>query len=58
MVIIYLFKILKHVRVPMPSKKLSNKNFETFLHSLFSNDKMKLKYQNPDAWRTQPSKKQ
>jgi hypothetical protein len=28
-----------------------------YLKSLFENDDLKIKYQNPDAWRNSPSRK-
>jgi len=33
------------------SKRLSSNDFQTFIHSLFSDDNLKVKYQNPTAWR-------
>ncbi|MDG6222422.1 MAG: hypothetical protein QCH99_04085 [Candidatus Bathyarchaeota archaeon] len=41
----------------MTSKRLSNKEFQEFLHALFSDDKLKIKYNQPDAWRKTPIKK-
>jgi len=35
----------------MSSNRLSNEEFQTFLYALFAKDKLKVKYQNPDAWR-------
>jgi hypothetical protein len=40
----------------MPSKRLSDKEFQEFLHALFSDDKLKIKYKQPDAWRQYPRK--
>ena len=31
-------------------ERRSRKDFETYLKSLFDNDSLKVKYQNPDAW--------
>jgi len=31
-------------------KRRSKEDFELFLKSLFANDTLKVKYQNPDAW--------
>ena len=41
----------KKLGVPMSAQRLSTKEFQTFLHVLFENDSLKMKYQNPDAWR-------
>jgi len=41
----------KKLGVPMSAQRLSKKEFQTFLHVLFENDSLKMKYQNPDAWR-------
>lgn len=41
----------KKLGVPMSAQRLSKKEFQTFLHALFENDSLKVKYQNPDAWR-------
>jgi hypothetical protein len=35
----------------MSAQRLSNKEFQAFLHVLFENDGLKVKYQNPDSWR-------
>jgi len=35
----------------MSSKKLSSKDFTTYIHALLANDNLKVKYQNPTAWR-------
>jgi len=35
----------------MSAQRLSNKEFQVFLHALFENDSLKVKDQNPDAWR-------
>jgi hypothetical protein len=35
----------------MSYKMLSKKDFKIFLHCLFANDPLKVKYQYPDAWR-------
>jgi len=35
----------------MSAQRLSNKEFQAFLHALLENDSLKVKYQNPDAWR-------
>jgi len=35
----------------MSAQRLSKKEFQVFLHALFENDSLKVKYQNPDAWR-------
>jgi DNA-binding cell septation regulator SpoVG len=42
-------------RDTMPSKRLSNEEFQEFLHSLFAKDTLKVKYQKPDSWRRHPS---
>ena len=48
----YIFsRDLKKLVVPMSAQRLSNKEFQVFLHALFENDSLKVKYQNPDAWR-------
>jgi len=41
----------------MSAKRLSKKDFEVFLHALFDNETLKVKYQKPDAWRKHPPKK-
>jgi len=41
----------KKLGVPMSAQRLSKKEFQVFLHALFENDSLKVKYQNPDAWR-------
>jgi len=41
----------EHLVIPMSSQRLSNKEFQVLLHALFENDPLKIKYQNPDAWR-------
>jgi hypothetical protein len=41
----------------MSAMRLSKKDFEVFLHALFDNESLKVKYQKPDAWRKHPSKK-
>jgi len=41
----------KKLGVPMSAQRLSNKEFQVFLRALFENDSLKVKYQNPDAWR-------
>ena len=48
---IYLLKAQNNLGVAMSAKRLSNEEFQTFLHALFDNDRLKVKYQNPDAWR-------
>ena len=35
----------------MPAKRRSDEEFQAYLHRLFANGKLKVKYQNPDAWR-------
>ena len=35
----------------MSAQMRSNKEFQAFLHALFENDSLKVKYQNPSAWR-------
>jgi len=35
----------------MVSKRLSRTEFKLFIHALFANDKLEVKYQNPNAWR-------
>ncbi len=35
----------------MSSKRLSRKEFETYLHAMLDSSGPKVKYQNPDAWR-------
>jgi hypothetical protein len=42
-------------RATMTTKRLSNKEFEEFLHALFVNDPLKVKYQKPDTWRKHPT---
>jgi hypothetical protein len=39
----------------MPEKKRSDKEFQEYLHSFFANDPLKVKYQQPDAWRKRPA---
>jgi hypothetical protein len=56
-VTVYLSKDAKKLGVPMSAKRLSKKDFEVFLHALFDNESLKMKYQKPDAWRKHPSKK-
>jgi hypothetical protein len=41
----------------MSAKKRSDEDFQAFLHALFDNDKLKVKYQNPDSWRGNRHKK-
>jgi hypothetical protein len=41
----------------MSKKRLSKEDFEVFLKSLFANDTLPFKYQNPDAWRVHKPKK-
>ena len=54
----YIFsKDTNKLGVLMSAKRLSKKDFEVFLHALFDNETLKVKYQKPDAWRKQPSKK-
>jgi hypothetical protein len=43
--------------VIMSKKRLSKEDFEVFLKSLFANDTLPFKYQNPDAWRVHKLKK-
>ena len=38
-------------------KRRSQEEFEMYLRSLFANDNLKVKYQNPDAWRIYDHKK-
>lgn len=35
----------------MSSKRLSKKDFETYLHAMLDSNGPKVKYQNPVAWR-------
>jgi len=35
----------------MSAQRLSNKEFQVFLHALFVNDSLKVKYKNPTSWR-------
>ena len=41
----------------MPKKRRSKEEFEAFLKVLFDNDRLQVKYQNPDAWRLYNAKK-
>ena len=43
--------------VIMSKKRLSKEDFEVFLKSLFDNNTLPFKYQNPDAWRVHKLKK-
>jgi len=43
--------------VIMLKKRRSKEDFELFLKSLFDNDTLPFKYQNPDAWRIYKLKK-
>jgi hypothetical protein len=47
---IYFLKTRNIIGVQMSGKKRSNKEFQEYLHELFSNDKLKVKYKNPDKW--------
>jgi len=35
----------------MLSKRVSGTEFQLFIHAMFANDKLEMKYQNPTAWR-------
>jgi hypothetical protein len=43
--------------VAAAQKRESNEEFQAFLKQLFDRDGPKVKYQNPDAWRAYPVKK-
>jgi hypothetical protein len=40
----------------MSSKKRSKKEFQEWLHSLFANKSLKVKYKNPSIWVVEPKK--
>jgi len=48
---------IKEKWVAAVEKRRSKKEFQTYLHELFNNKGLKIKYQNPDAWRVYPFKK-
>ena len=48
---VYVFFRDSKLGIKMSAQRLSDKEFQVFLHALFENDPLKIKYQNPDAWR-------
>ena len=54
---IYFLKTRNILGVHMSGKKRSDKEFQEYLHELFAEDKLKVKYQNPDSWRSYRRKK-
>jgi len=52
-----LSKALKYTVDAISIKKRSKEEFEAFLRDMLDFDYPKIKYQNPDAWRQEPTKK-
>ena len=52
----YIFFYFKYTCIKLPEKKRSKKEFETYLKAMLDQDYPKVKYQNPDAWRSRALK--